>query len=159
MAGQARKGRSAPNQPAPHLARAIETARESLETLLSLLDSRVGTDAKNASSDTLGVARRLYRERRVRDSLLGSELFGEPGWDILLELYAARMESRRLATTDVCMASGVPPTTALRWLVKLEEAKLVQRSHASSDARLTLVDLTDEGVSRMAELLRRLARS
>jgi DNA-binding MarR family transcriptional regulator len=142
---------------APDLAHAIGAARASFDALLSLLDKGRGAGASSATNETLAVARRLYRERRARDLFLGTALFGEPAWDMLLELYVARAEGRRLTTTGACMASGVPSTTALRWLIKLEEASLVRRSYDSGDGRLALVDLTDEAVGSMAELLNRLA--
>jgi hypothetical protein len=34
-------------------------------------------------------ARRHYRLRRMRDQEFGPALFGEPAWDILLDLYIA----------------------------------------------------------------------
>jgi DNA-binding MarR family transcriptional regulator len=157
MAYEAREDGPAQAEITPDLEHAIETARASFGALLSLLDTGRGVDATSAASDTPAVARRLYRERRARDLLLGTALFGEPAWDMLLELYIAKAEGRRVTTMSACMASGVPPTTALRWLMKLDEAGLVRRSHDSCDARLAMVDLTDEAASRMAELLNRLA--
>jgi len=140
------------------LALAVERARVSLEALLHLLPTSNGRGPDSRSAEMLGVAQKLSRQRRARDHILGTALFGEPAWEILLELYAARIEGRRLTATSACMASGVPPTTALRWLTRLEEANLVVRSRDSRDARLSLLDLTDEGLARMAELMDLVAR-
>lgn len=139
------------------LAQAVQEARASLDRLLRLLAASPGSAPSCGTEEMLGVARRLSRERRERDRILGSALFGEPAWDILLELFAARSEGRRLTAMSACMASGVPSTTALRWLTKLEEADLVQRSQDERDGRVTLFDLTDDAVDSMNELMSCLA--
>ena len=71
--------------------------------------------------------RTIIRLRRRRDRLFGSDLFGEPAWDMLLELYAAELAQRRECVSGLCCASGVPATTALRWITLLVNAGWVTR--------------------------------
>lgn len=47
-------------------------------------------------------------------------------------------------------ASCVPPTTALRWIAKLEKDGLVVRIEDSVDARRSWIKLSPAGVERMA---------
>ena len=90
---------------------------------------------------------RIYlRSRRLRERLLPKEIFGEPAWDILLDLYAAHLEGKTVSISSACIASAVPTTTALRWLSKLAECGLVERSLDSSDARRAHVRITDDGL-------------
>jgi hypothetical protein len=49
------------------------------------------TSADALDADLARFARRRYNERRLRDSSLGRELFGEAAWDILLDLYASEL--------------------------------------------------------------------
>jgi hypothetical protein len=72
-------------------------------------------------------AREFYNARRRRHKHLPADLFGEPTWDILLDLYVAGRENRRVPTTSACIGAHVPPTTALRWLRILEARGLVER--------------------------------
>ena len=65
----------------------------------------------------LTLAREFYAGRRRRARYLSVDLFGEPTWDILLDLYVAAREGRRVPTTSACIGAHVPPTTALRWLL------------------------------------------
>lgn len=97
----------------------------------------------------LAVAREIYAERRRRHKYLPADLFGEPTWDILLDLYIAAREDRRVPTTSACIGAHVPPTTALRWLRILEARGLVEREDDGRDGRRTFVCLTPSGLSAM----------
>ena len=96
------------------------------------------------------LASQCYRERRVRDRIFDdATLFGEPAWDILLDLMSAEMTETRLSVSSACIGANVPPTTALRWLAILEERGLVTRENDASDRRRAFVRITPEGVRKM----------
>ncbi|MEO0032803.1 MAG: hypothetical protein RIS94_2561 [Pseudomonadota bacterium] len=97
----------------------------------------------------LALAREFYVGRRRRGRFLSADLFGEPTWDILLDLYVASRENRRVPTTSACIGAHVPPTTALRWLRILESRGLVEREDDGRDGRRTFVRLTPRGLAAM----------
>ncbi len=98
----------------------------------------------------LRFARRTYRNRRNRTAVFGDEnLFGEPAWDLLLDLFIAAKERKRVPVTSACIGAAVPTTTALRWLAVLEERGLVLREADPSDARRIFVRLSTEAYARM----------
>lgn len=99
------------------------------------------------------LARELYGERRRRSRYFDADLFGEPSWDILLDLYIAACEDRRVPTTSACIGAHVPPTTALRWLRLLEARGLVEREHDGRDGRRTFVGLSARGIEAMEGFL------
>jgi hypothetical protein len=101
----------------------------------------------------LTLARECYAGRRRRARYLSADLFGEPTWDILLDLYVAAREGRRVPTTSACIGAHVPPTTALRWLRILESRGLVGREEDGRDGRRTFVKLTARGESVMEAFL------
>ena len=81
--------------------------------------------------------------RRKREALFGVPgLFGEPAWDMLLDLYLADFDGKRLSVTGACIGSAVPVTTALRWLDRLDEAGLITREGDARDGRRTHVQIT-----------------
>ena len=54
------------------------------------------------------LARQTYEDRRRRTKIFQSEeLFGEPAWDILLDLFIAAKERRRVSVTSACIGSAV----------------------------------------------------
>lgn len=67
------------------------------------------------------LAERLLRLRARRNEMIGHALFRDPAWDMLLDLYSAHESGDRLSVSALCYASGVPPTTALRHLERLEK--------------------------------------
>lgn len=101
----------------------------------------------------LAIARQIYAERRRRQKFLPADLFGEPTWDIMLDLYIAAREDRRVPTTSSCIGAHVPPTTALRWLRILESRGLVEREDDGRDGRRTFVRLTRPGLIAMDDCL------
>lgn len=95
--------------------------------------------------------RQDYANRRLRRQFFGDDLFGEPAWDILLDLYQARLKGRMITVTSACIAADVPLSTALRWLGVLEQQGLVERSRNTADQRSTWVRLTDRAATGMTE--------
>jgi DNA-binding PadR family transcriptional regulator len=111
------------------------------------------SDGSEASA-ALALARELYLGRRRRARFLSADLFGEPTWDILLDLYVSAREGRRVPTTSACIGAHVPPTTALRWLRILETRGLVEREGDGRDGRRTFVRLSDKGLAAMDAFFR-----
>jgi DNA-binding MarR family transcriptional regulator len=106
-------------------------------------------------SRNLDWAKRVYAIRRRRTDYLPAKFLGEPGWDILLDLYIAFHECRTISVSSACLASGIPATTALRTLNLLIDAGLVHRIDDDKDRRVSWVCLTKEAIwsiSRIIEL-------
>lgn len=102
------------------------------------------------------VAEKCLAARGIRDRYLPADLLGEPGWDMLLYLYASHAQGKRTCVSSCCYASGVPATTALRWLDKLEACGMIKRHYDEVDTRRRIVELSFEGLGKMAAVLRRM---
>jgi hypothetical protein len=113
-------------------------------------------DASHAGSPVLVArAESLYQERRRRDATLGgtNHLFGEPSWDILLDLFIAWGRARPVSVSSACIASSTPQSTALRYVGLLERVGFIRRSKDPRDGRRQYVELTDLGLSEMKAYL------
>lgn len=109
-------------------------------------------DVEHARTVYGDFARAAYATRRKRCTIFGNaELFGEPAWDILLDLYIAHVENKSVSVSSACIGSAAPPTTGLRWLGVLTENGLILREHDPEDQRRVLVRLTDQGLTAMDE--------
>ena len=116
-----------------------------------------GDAAAEVPTGEAGVlARNLYRERASRREVIDAGLLGEPAWDILLDLFASEMEGRAISVSSACIASGVPATTALRYLGKLESRGLAARVAAEGDRRRWNICLTPDGRAGMQAALDRI---
>ena len=113
--------------------------------------ARLDAGSSRPHGEDLGeTARRIYQARRRRGRVFGDEtLFGEPAWDILLDLFSAAIHNKRVAVTSACIGAAVPSTTALRWIKVLEDKGLIVREDDTADARRTFVRLSPEGYSLM----------
>lgn len=96
------------------------------------------------------LVRRIIRQRQLRARFFDGDLFADPAWDILLDLTAARAEHARVSVTSLCIASGVPPTTALRWISQMVETGLLERIEDEVDRRRAFIALTDKAADAMA---------
>ena len=59
-------------------------------------------------------ASRYLKLRANRDNIADAQLLSDPAWDMLLDLYAARLEGRRVSVSSLCIAAAVPPTSISR---------------------------------------------
>jgi len=96
------------------------------------------------------LVRRIIRQRQMRARFFDGELFSDPAWDMLLDLTAARAEHTRVSVTSLCIASGVPPTTALRWIAQMTDAGLFERVEDETDRRRAFIVLSDRAADAMA---------
>lgn len=94
-------------------------------------------------SSLLGLATKTYRLRRKRDRFFPALFFGEPAWDLLLDLYAHDAKGKQVSVSSACLAAATPATTALRWIRILEANGYVTRLQDRSDSRVTFLQLTD----------------
>lgn len=120
-----------------------------------------GAPSKIASSGTGELAHgdhlkvlKSIRARKRRNDILGGDLFSDPAWGMLLELYLAALERRLLSVTSLCFASGAPNTTALRRIEDLAASGLVERAMDKNDRRRTHIFLSPSGFDRMSKLFR-----
>ena len=96
------------------------------------------------------LVRRIIRQRQLRARFFDGDLFADPAWDMMLDLTAARVEHVRVSVTSLCIASGVPPTTALRWIGQMTDTGLLQRVEDDTDRRRAFITLTDKAADAMA---------
>ena len=98
----------------------------------------------------------MYKARRRRDQALGdyADLIGEPAWDILLWLMSAQHARAAISVSSACFAAGVPATTGLRCIARLEERGMVVRSEDPFDKRRHLLTLTEAGRLVVAAAIR-----
>jgi hypothetical protein len=94
--------------------------------------------------------------RLRRNEVLGKPVFRDPAWDMLIDLVVAADERRAVSVSGLCHASGVPTTTALRHVERLETLGLLTRTPDPADKRRFWVDAEPEALGRVREIIARL---
>lgn len=112
--------------------------------------------AVDEAAHLVAAVRRMMRARQSRTSFFPAELFADPAWDMLLDLTLARLTGKQVSVSSLCLAAGVPATTALRRLDDLCDAGVTMRRPDARDGRRKFVELTEEGARRMLLYLERL---
>lgn len=150
------------------LARTIEALTDRPRPTLPAFDmpariaDRQGGYAAMPAIDTIGAAtmsetapitaaqvRDMLRARRLRADFLPGDLFADPAWDMMLDLLAARLEQAHVSVSSLCIASAVPPTTALRWIRTLTDKALVERRADPHDGRRIFIALADDAAEKL----------
>lgn len=126
--------------------------REDSSVRLVLREGTADWRNRSETAQALANAQRISRRRLLRRQLIGAEdLFGEPAWDMLIDLFIHEAEGKPVSTSSLCIASGLPMSSALRLLQRLCDAGLVTREADRHDGRRNFIRLApDLGLRLMA---------
>lgn len=94
----------------------------------------------------------IMRFRLARAELFDAAIFANPAWDILLQLFAARLAHRQMRLVD--LPEIVPRSTLARWALALEEQGLISFGVEEPQTEEVRLEISDEGAARMTSLLR-----
>ncbi len=111
--------------------------------------SLLAPDDKMAKRTRAKLVRHEIRRRRKRETCWPADLFADPAWDMLLDLYAATCEEKEVSVSSLCIAAAVPATTALRWIKTLVADGILLRREDADDRRRIFVGLSDDAFARM----------
>ena len=98
-------------------------------------------------------ARRYLKLRRERSNGLSEAIFSDPAWDMLLDLFVAKKEHRRITKSSAYLASGVSAGTAHRHALKLVEAGWVRQYLDPVDRRRIYIEIEEIAAERVARWL------
>jgi hypothetical protein len=135
----------------------LANIQEQLDQLRTKLVASHKSDTAVSDADLCRLTKEILRSRRQRDKTFSADLFGEPAWDILLELFAAELSQKKLSITGACYASAVPHTTGLRWVLKLEKDGWIRRVNDPLDGRRSWLELSEHSLIAMRLHLSQLA--
>jgi hypothetical protein len=127
--------------------------------LLAQLDNRglIRPDDRRADSKGPDVSLEVPHEwvtwliavRRSRLRYFSPALFGEPAWDILLDLLRAELAGEQVSISGARAATCLPASTSRRWLKVLEHHGLVLRRGDWDNIDSSCVVLAPEASSAM----------
>lgn len=89
------------------------------------------------------LARKEHQARRLREELIPCGHFGEPAWDLLIDLFAHSIIDKPIHKSSAQIAAHCPPTTALRYIDHLENEGMLVQQKSETDGRVILLRLTD----------------
>lgn len=130
----------------------VNTDLDEIKQMLhALMASKNTSDSPGAEITATGLRDLEIKLRRLRNKQFPGGYFSDFAWDILLDLDKAAREGRRFAVSDAGADAGVPLTTAVRYIAKLERDGYIERETDPNDRRRTFVSLTDQGTRALNE--------
>ena len=134
-----------------HIRRLTEEVQQTLDQLPLRMDS---AKSETRPGEPLRCAKRLERERQQRLKFFPDNLVRDPAWPLLLELYRCRAEGVEISVTSLSLGMNIPSATGHRWIDELNRQNMAVLSPSSTDARRTMVAMTDSAFIQMDEYLR-----
>jgi len=119
------------------------------QMLHALVASKNASDSAGTEITATGLRDLEIKLRRLRNKQFPGGYFSDFAWDILLDLDKAAREGRRFVVSDAGADAGVPLTTAVRYIAKLERDGYIERETDPNDRRRTFVSLTDRGAQAL----------
>jgi DNA-binding MarR family transcriptional regulator len=89
---------------------------------------------------------------------LPAELFSDPAWGMLLELFHAEIGNRQVSLRRLCKASAASTPCAIRWLKALEDRELVSRQADPLNSGNEFLELTPKGSTALRLYFRDLGK-
>lgn len=106
----------------------------------------VGAPTEGGADRKRSALKQMRSMRRMRSQHFPTQLFSDPCWEMLLDLYDGHLVAAEVTVTSLGAASGVPLTTALRRMDQLMAHGLIERTEDTGDKRRTIVRLTQAGL-------------
>ncbi len=141
----------------------VKLTRQQLEQMLRAIqaDKRgaaaqtvVAENGAAAASIAVKKAIDLIEITKRRSRLVSAaNLFADPAWFILLDLFVRQHQGLKTSVSSACHASFSPVTTALRHIAILTERNIIQRQYDPVDHRRVYLELTDETNEEIQRIL------
>lgn len=97
--------------------------------------------------------RAMIKARSMRSAYITDVPLGDPAWEILLDLLAARLESKQVSASSLCIAAGIPLSSAMRLIDTLATRGVVTRTRDPQDGRRTFVELSNASEMQLRNYL------
>jgi CheY-like chemotaxis protein/DNA-binding MarR family transcriptional regulator len=128
----------------PRLVKAVKSALVARQSRHAA--PAAGTDIGGVGDRKRAALKQMRSMRRMRSQHFPTQLFSDPCWEMLLDLYDGHLAGAEVTVTSLGAASGVPLTTALRRMDQLKAHGLIERAEDIEDKRRTIVRLTPAGL-------------
>lgn len=137
---------------AHHIVSEREIAGTTIGSTHYTLRSQHDDAGKESNEDAaLANAQAAVRRRLLRRQLVGAdELFGEPAWEMLLDLFIHEREGKPLSISSLCMVAGIPMSSALRLVQRMSNAGLMCRMPDPHDGRRSFMRLDPSLAHRLS---------
>lgn len=83
----------------------------------------------------------------------GNGLFADSCWNMCLDIYICGLKEEQVTVSSIAQSSGIPMTTAMRYINVMVEQGLLEKSANPSDNRMVFIAVSHECRSKIETLL------
>lgn len=142
------------------------TIEEAIERV-NVLDKRM-TEGKDSSDDDqmlisrsmddgdlISRAEKYLNWGRLKSRILdsGNGLFANSCWNMCLDIFICDLKDQRITVSSIAHSSGIPMTTAMRYINVMVEQGLLHKTPNSADNRMIFVSVSENCSEKIRELL------
>lgn len=142
------------------------TIEEAIERV-NVLDKRM-TEGKDSSDDDqmlisrsmddgdlISRAEKYLNWGRLKSRILdsGNGLFANSCWNMCLDIFICDLKDQRITVSSIAHSSGIPMTTAMRYINVMVEQGLLHKTPNSADNRMIFVSVSEDCSEKIRELL------
>jgi CheY-like chemotaxis protein len=106
-----------------------------------------------SDADLQALVQALLKARQRRSKFFDPSILTGPGWSILMDLTAARLQGTAVPTSSACASTELPLSTALRHVNQMVASGLIRRDPDPNDKRRTLLELEPDTFDLMTRYL------
>ncbi len=142
---------------------ALAEATEKIEALNGLVVSSENneTDVLDPAVDDITATELIHRAERLlkwsrlkADMLnLGSGLFADSCWNMCLDTYICDLRGQKITVSSIAHSSGIPMTTAMRYINVMAEEGLLEKSPNPSDNRMVFISTSETCKDKISTIL------
>lgn len=119
--------------------------------------SQIGYEVQHKLSDDeldeylIEMLDKYFDNKRLRYIIVSQDLFSDPYWDILVELFHARLRRKDITVSAIATAGNMPQTTGLRYIDSLLAIEYIYREKDAWDGRKVFIRISDKAFLLMKE--------
>ncbi len=144
---------------------ALAQASEKIQALDGLVTSsddkpqgQAPAAGKINTAELIRRAEKLLKWSRLKaDTLnLGAGLFADSCWNMCLDTYICDLKGEKITVSSIAHSSGIPMTTAMRYINVMAEQGLLGKSQNPSDHRMIFISTSATCKAKISTILRHL---
>jgi len=112
-------------------------------------------DDKPDSIDLIERAEKFLEWGRLKSGTLdaGNGLFTDSCWNMCLDIFLCGLKDQQVTVSAIAHSSGIPMTTAMRYINVMVEQGLLQKSSNPADHRMVFVAVSENCRTKIERLL------
>ncbi|WP_339827537.1 MarR family transcriptional regulator [uncultured Parasphingorhabdus sp.] len=142
---------------------ALQRANERFEILDKRLaysldgsnEDKIVVNNERGSLDLIGRATNYLHWGRLKSQTMdsGNGLFSDSCWNMCLDIYICGLKEERVTVSAIAHSSGIPMTTAMRYINVMVQQGLIEKTPNPADNRMIFVSLSSDCMEKIEKLL------